>query len=108
MKIEDLLRMAWKDGRRYGQGDTNLNFNDHINSTEYQEAIKLVKNNFALDVVICRCIKTINDIYGKPLFTKGKVYEAAKGYGEIDGFWLIDNNVEQTDMSNFEECFTYI
>jgi len=43
MKIEYLLRMAWTDGRRYEKGNTDLNFNDHINSTEYQEAIKLFK-----------------------------------------------------------------
>ena len=44
MKLEDLLRMAFNDGKRYGQGNTNLNFKQHFESKEYIEAIKLVKN----------------------------------------------------------------
>ena len=46
--ITDLLRMAWTDGRRYGQGNTDINFDDHINSIEYQEAIKLLKRRIMI------------------------------------------------------------
>ena len=61
MKLEDLLRMAFNDGKRYGQGNTNLNFKQHFESTEYFEAIKLVKNCSIPDVVlqseqlVCNC-----------------------------------------------------
>lgn len=51
MKLEDLLRMAFNDGKRYGQGNTNLNFKQHFESTEYVESIKLVKNCSISDVV---------------------------------------------------------
>ncbi len=44
MKLEDLLRMAFNDGKRYGQGNTSRNFKQQFESTEYIEAIKLVKN----------------------------------------------------------------
>ena len=58
MKLEDLLRMAFNDGKRYGQGNTNLNFKQHFESIEYFEAIKLVKN-CSIPVVI-ECLEQVN------------------------------------------------
>jgi len=67
MKIEDLLRIAFADGMRYGQARTNLNFNDQINSTEYQELIKLFKNNDYIPVVIERFLQDKGIEYAESL-----------------------------------------
>lgn len=59
-----------------------------------------------LGAVIWRCIKDITNIYGETIFTKGLVYEQVKvvEYPMV----LIDNKVEESEVSNLEDFFTSI
>jgi len=59
-----------------------------------------------LGAVIWRCIKDITNIYGETIFTKGLVYEQikAKEYPMM----LIDNKIEESEVSNLEDYFTSI
>ena len=51
MKIEDLLRMAFKDGERYATRKSDLKIDDLVNDSEYSGAIELVKNNLLHNVI---------------------------------------------------------
>jgi hypothetical protein len=59
-----------------------------------------------LGAVIWRCIKDITNIYGETIFTKGLVYEQikAKEYPMM----LIDNKIEESEVSNLKDYFTSI
>jgi hypothetical protein len=59
-----------------------------------------------LGAVIWRCIKDITNIYGETIFTKGLVYEQVKT-GEYP-MMLIDNKIEESELSNLEDFFTSI
>ena len=56
--------------------------------------------------VIWRCIKDITNIYGETIFTKGLVYEQVK-HKEYP-MMLIDNNIEESEVSNLDFHFTSI
>jgi hypothetical protein len=56
--------------------------------------------------VIWRCIEAITNIYGETIFTKGLVYEQVK-YKEYP-MMLIDNNLEESEVSNLDFHFTSI
>jgi hypothetical protein len=53
-----------------------------------------------------RCIEAITNIYGETIFTKGLVYEQVK-YKEYP-MMLIDNNLEESEVSNLDFHFTSI
>lgn len=56
--------------------------------------------------VIWRCIKDITNIYGENIFTKGLVYEQIKT--KKYPMMLIDNKIEESEVSNFGDYFTSI
>ena len=56
--------------------------------------------------VIWRCIEDITNIYGETIFTKGLVYEQVK-HKEYP-MMLIDNNIEESEVSNLDSHFTSI
>lgn len=58
------------------------------------------------DVVIWRCVEDITNIYGETIFTKGLVYEQVK-HKEYP-MMLIDNNIEESEVSNLDFHFTSI
>lgn len=58
------------------------------------------------DVVMWRCIEDITNIYGETIFTKGLVYEQVK-HKEYP-MMLIDNNIEESEVSNLNFHFTSI
>lgn len=58
------------------------------------------------DAVIWRCIEDITNIYGETIFTKGLVYEQVK-HKEYP-MMLIDNNIEESEVSNLDSHFTSI
>lgn len=55
---------------------------------------------------IWRCIRGITNIYGETIFTKGLVYEQVKV--KEYPMMLIDNKIEEIEVSNLEDCFTSI
>ena len=59
-----------------------------------------------IPVVIWRCNEDITNIYGEILFTKGLVYQQIK----CDEYpmMLIDNKVEESEVSNLVDYFTSI
>ena len=64
MKIQDLLIMAFNDGVRFGRDESLLNAEEQIESNEYKEAIKLVKENKLLhDVSKCDYCECKEDEY---------------------------------------------
>lgn len=58
------------------------------------------------ETLLWRCIRDITDIYGETIYTKGLVYEQIKV--EEYPMMLIDNKTEESEVSNFEDCFTLI
>jgi hypothetical protein len=59
-----------------------------------------------LGAVIWRCIKDITNIYGETIFTKGLVYEQVKA--KEYPMMLIDNKIEESEVSNLKDYFTSI
>lgn len=59
-----------------------------------------------LGAVIWRCIKDITNIYGETIFTKGLVYEQVKA--KEYPMMLIDNKIDESEVSNFKDYFTSI
>jgi hypothetical protein len=58
------------------------------------------------NAVIWRCLKEITNISGDTIFTKGLVYEQVKN-NEYP-MMLLDDKVEESEVSNLEEFFTSI
>ena len=56
--------------------------------------------------VIYRCLQDITDIYGYTIFTEGLVYEKVKPNSYH--MMLVDNKVEESEVSTFSELFTCI
>jgi hypothetical protein len=56
--------------------------------------------------VIYRCLEDITDLYGYTIFTKGLIYEQVKK--DSYPMMLIDNKVEESEVSNMDEFFTCI
>lgn len=65
-----------------------------------------VDESGVLDSVIWKCNKSITDLYGDVIFTKGLVYEKVKA--ETYPMMLIDNNVEESEVINLKDHFTPI
>lgn len=63
-------------------------------------------SQLGIGAVIWRCIKDITNIYGETIFTKGLVYEQVKI--EEYPMMLIDNKIEESEVSNLEDFFTSI
>ena len=59
-----------------------------------------------LGVVIWRCNEDITNLYGEIIFTKGLVYEQIKS-NEYP-MMLVDNKVEESEVSNLVNYFTSI
>jgi len=59
-----------------------------------------------LGAVIWRCIENITNIYGETIFTKGLVYEQVKA--KEYAMMLIDNKIEESEVSSLEDYFTSI
>jgi hypothetical protein len=82
----------------------------NVSQEERNEIIDLMENyakeQCNIADVIWRCNEDITNIYGETIFTKGLVYEQIK-YDEYP-MMLVDNKVEESEVSNLEDCFTSI
>jgi hypothetical protein len=82
----------------------------NVSQEERNEIIDLMENyakeKCNIADVIWRCNEDITNIYGETIFTKGLVYEQIK-YDEYP-MMLVDNKVEESEVSNLEDFFTSI
>lgn len=73
---------------------------------EHENLNNQESDQLGIGAVIWRCIKDITNIYGETIFTKGLVYEQVKI--EEYPMMLIDNKIEESEVSNLEDFFTSI
>jgi hypothetical protein len=59
-----------------------------------------------IPVVIWRCNEDVTNLFGETIFTKGLVYEQIKS--DKYPMMLVDNKVEESEVSNLADCFTSI
>ena len=64
------------------------------------------KEALHIGIVIWRCTQNIQNIYGETIFTKGLIYEQVKA--DEYPMMLIDDKVEESEVSNLKDCFTSI
>ena len=93
MNLEDLLKMAFKDGVRFANRKSELSIDDLVNDSEYSGAIELVKNNLLHNVRLS--LPTNKEVFEYSLSkypyvkTKEGTYYEGKSKGFIDGAeWL--------------------
>jgi hypothetical protein len=72
MNLEDLLKMAFKDGVRFANRKSELSIDDLVNDSEYSGAIELVKNNLLHNVRLSLPKRLSNSAY---LRAKNSRYE---------------------------------
>ena len=71
-----------------------------------ESKLELQQEQLDIPVVIWRCNEDITNLYGETIFTKGLVYEQIK-FNEYP-MMLVDNKVEESEVSNLVNYFTSI
>jgi hypothetical protein len=68
--------------------------------------LEVQQEQLDIPVVIWRCNEDVTNLYGETIFTKGLVYEQIK-YDKYP-MMLVDNKVEESEVSNLADYFTSI
>jgi hypothetical protein len=68
--------------------------------------LEVQQEQLDIPVVIWRCNEDVTNLYGETIFTKGLVYEQIKS--DKYPMMLVDNKVEESEVSNLADYFTSI
>lgn len=100
-RMQELIEIEFLKEKTYTEINEMFNeLNTKLNKAE------LELNNLSQHIVIWRCLENITGLHGETLFSKGRVYEQVK----TDSYpmMLIDDCTQESEMSNFINCFTSI